>query len=143
GASAALNISSVPFEAPIAGVRVALVENNLCLFPTYEERQKAQLELIVSVSKDSIVMVEGGGKEIPEETLLQAIYFALEAGKPIINAQYELSQRVKREKIPFIAPTDNVELLRYLEEKSKFKVLEALSIKDKIERHKALYEILE
>ncbi|MFN3504786.1 MAG: polyribonucleotide nucleotidyltransferase [Caldimicrobium sp.] len=143
GASAALNISSVPFEAPIAGLRVALVENKLCLFPTYEERQKAQLELIVSATKDSIIMVEGGGKEIPEETLLQALYFSLEAGKPIINAQYELLQKVKKEKIPFKSPLENLVLLNYLEEKSKSKVLEALSIKDKLERHKVLDEILE
>ncbi|MFN3921691.1 MAG: polyribonucleotide nucleotidyltransferase, partial [Caldimicrobium sp.] len=101
GASSALALSSVPFETPIAGVRVALVDNHFILYPTYEERQRAQLELIVAVSKDSLIMVEGGAKEVPEETLLNALYFTLEKGYPLIYAQKELAEKGHRKKIPF------------------------------------------
>lgn len=143
GASTALNLSSVPFEIPIAGVRIARVEGNFILYPTYEERQRADLELVVAVSEDSLIMVEGGGKEVPEETLLNALYFTLEKGYPLISAQKRLIEKERKEKISFISPLANLELVDFLENKTSSKIIEALSIKDKLQRHLFLDEILE
>lgn len=143
GASTALNLSSVLFEIPIAGVRIARVEGNFILYPTYEERQRADLELVVAVSEDSLIMVEGGGKEVPEETLLNALYFTLEKGYPLISAQKRLIEKERKEKISFISPLANLELVDFLENKTSSKIIEALSIKDKLQRHLFLDEILE
>lgn len=143
GASTALNLSSVPFEIPIAGVRIARVEGNFILYPTYEERQRADLELVVAVSEDSLIMVEGGGKEVPEDTLLNALYFTLEKGYPLISAQKRLIEKERKEKISFISPLANLELVDFLENKTSSKIIEALSIIDKLQRHLFLDEILE
>lgn len=143
GASAALSLSSIPFEGPIAGLRVARVEGTLVLNPTYEERKNADLDLIVAVSEDSIVMVEGGGKEVPEEEILSALYFALEKGKPFISAQKNLMLSSGKEKMPFVSPLEDKELLSLLEEKAKTGILEALGERDKIKRRGKLNTLLE
>jgi polyribonucleotide nucleotidyltransferase len=75
GASAALHLSRVPFDGPIVGLRVCRVDGNFVVNPTYEERQRADLEIIMACSKSAIVMVEGGAKEVDEETFMDALYF--------------------------------------------------------------------
>ncbi|MCS7199875.1 MAG: polyribonucleotide nucleotidyltransferase [Caldimicrobium sp.] len=143
GASASLSLSSIPFDGPIAGLRVAKVDGKVILNPTYEERQRAEYDLIVAVSKDSIVMVEGGGKEITEEELLKALYLALEKAQPLIKAQEELVQNWGKAKNPFPSPLEDIELRKRLEGMAKDKILRALEIADKIERRALLNQILE
>src|SRR5687768_15762702 len=73
GASAALALSSVPQTRTIAGVRVGHADGNFIINPTYEQRKRSTLDLIVAGSKDGIVMVEAGAKEVPEEQMVQAL----------------------------------------------------------------------
>ena len=143
GAGAALTLSPIPFYGPIAGLRIGRIEGNFILNPTYEERLASSLDLIVATSLDSIVMVEGGGKEIKEEVLLQALYFALDKAKPIILAQEELAKKMGKEKLPFISPFKEEDLWEYVKDKATSSVLSALAIKDKLERRRVLNEILE
>src|SRR5688500_2953503 len=76
GASASLMIAPVPFQGPIAGVRVGLIDGNLILMPTNEQIKNSALDLVVAGSQESVLMIEGFGKQIPEAEMLDAIMFA-------------------------------------------------------------------
>ena len=94
GAGAALAISEIPFTKPIAGVRVGLVDGAYVLNPTFEERRKSRLDLIVAGTADAIVMVEAGAKEVSEEEMVQALDTAHTAIKTIIDGIEALAARV-------------------------------------------------
>ena len=100
-ASAALAVSDIPFECPISEVRVARVNGELVINPTFEQNQNADIDLMVGATYDNILMVEGEMKEVSEADMLEAIKFAHEAIKPQCLAQIELAKElgkdVKRE----------------------------------------------
>ncbi|MFN3599121.1 MAG: polyribonucleotide nucleotidyltransferase [Aquificaceae bacterium] len=134
GASTALHISRIPFDGPIAGVRVCRIEGRFVANPTYEERQKADLEIVMAGSKDAIVMVEGGAKEVDEDTLAEALYFGLSAIQDVLRAQEELRQRIGVPKVGFEGMELPLELQRELEEFCTYKILQSFLIEDKRER---------
>lgn len=84
GTSAALTISDIPFQGPIAGVIVGRVDGELVINPTLEQAEKSDMHLVVAGTKDAIMMVEAGANEIPEEIMLEAILFGHEAVKQIV-----------------------------------------------------------
>ena len=92
GASAALEVSNIPFLGPIAGVRVGRINGELIANPTIAQIQECDLNLIIAAGQDAIVMVEGGGKEIPEEEIVEALIFGHEAIQPILALQRELRE---------------------------------------------------
>mgnify|MGYP000350861015 CR=1 FL=1 len=98
---AALHVSNIPWEGPVAGVRVGLVNGQYVINPTYELREQSRLDLIVSASQDAIVMVEAGAKEVSEQETLQALEFAHNTIKEIIVGIEELRQYVGLEKLSF------------------------------------------
>ena len=141
GASAALCISDIPFEGPVASVRVGKIDGDLVINPKMSEIEKCSLEFIVSGSEDSIVMVEGEAKEISEEEMLEAIKFAHTEIKKLIELQKEivdLIKPVKREIIPDEIPA---ELIQSVDSASRTKIKEAISIKEKQERRTAIREL--
>ncbi|MFZ8831638.1 MAG: polyribonucleotide nucleotidyltransferase [Thermodesulfobacteriaceae bacterium] len=143
GGGAALTISPIPFHGPCGALRIGLVDGTFVPNPTYEERQRSELDLIVSFREGSVIMVEGGGKEVPEDKVVSAIFYALKVGEPLILAQKELAQRLNRKKLEeLIKPFDEV-FYKRLKELSEKKVELALSIPDKLERRKALQEVFE
>jgi len=89
-ASAALSVSDVPFDGPLAGVRVARVDNNLICNPTYEEIEKADLNFIIAGSSDAILMVEGGADIVPEDEVISALMFGHDHIKTLIDLQNQL-----------------------------------------------------
>ena len=98
GASAALEISDIPFKGPIAGVRVGRVGGKWRCNPTMSQLQESDMNLVVAGSREGVVMVEGGGKEISEDDLLEAIFFGHHSLLPILDLQEELKRRrVQRE----------------------------------------------
>ncbi|WP_457635618.1 polyribonucleotide nucleotidyltransferase [Persephonella sp.] len=144
GASAALHISEAPFEGPIAGVRVARIDDQFIVNPTYQQRNQSDIDIVVAGSKDAIVMVEGGSEEVSEEVILDAIMFAHDEIKKLIEIQEEL--RIKTgEKEKIVVETDEIEqkIKAELEALVKEKVEHALNILDKKERRKKLSEIYE
>ncbi len=143
GASAALTLSPLPFEGPIAGLRVTNIKDSFILNPTYEERKRGEMDIVVAVSEDSLIMVEGGGKEISEETFLQALLLVLEKGKSLIYSQKILAEKIGSKKMSFLSPWEEIEYLKWVENKAKDKILNALKIQEKRERYKVLDEILE
>src|SRR5436305_2025889 len=92
GASAALAISEIPFEKTIAGVRVGLVDDEFVLNPTFEQRKKSKLDLVVAGSADGIVMVEAGAKEVSEAQVVRALETAHAAIKQIVAAVDNLAK---------------------------------------------------
>ncbi len=142
GASFALHLSRIPFEGPVAGVRVCRVGGDFVLNPTYEERQIADMELVVAVSKDAIVMVEGGAKEVSEEVLADALYFALDKAQPLISAQEDLRSKIGTEKFSYEPISLPAELYQELREYSMPRIEEAYKILDKRQRKDTLKSIL-
>lgn len=100
-ASAALACSDIPFEAPISEVRVARINGEYVIDPTYQQMENADMDLMVAATRDNIMMVEGEMKEVPESALLEALKAAHEAIKPMCEMQTALSKElgtdVKRE----------------------------------------------
>src|SRR5688500_15929333 len=89
GASAALMLSDLAFEGPIAGIRVGRIAGEFVAFPTFAEREQSDMDLIVSVSKDAIVMVEGEMHELSEGVVIDALLFAHSAAQPLIDRSEE------------------------------------------------------
>ncbi len=94
GASVALSISDIPFAGPVAAVIVGLVDGQLIINPTVEQHQKSDLHLAVAGTKEAIMMVEGGANEVPEETMRDAIFFAHEEIKKIVDFQENIIREV-------------------------------------------------
>jgi polyribonucleotide nucleotidyltransferase len=90
GASCALSISRIPFAGPVGAVRVARVNGSFVINPTYDQLDESDLDLVVAGTEDAVMMVEGGGKELPEETMLDAIIRGHEALLRLIGIQKEL-----------------------------------------------------
>ena len=104
GASAALEISDVPFAGPIASVRVGRIDGKLIINPAIEEYAQCDLNVIVAGSKTGVVMVEGGGKVVTEADMLEAIFYGHEAIQPLIDIQNKLKETIGKSKRPFVAP---------------------------------------
>ena len=109
-ASAALTISEIPFLGPIGAVRVGRIDGQFVINPTHEQRAESELDLIVSGTRDAIMMVEAGANLLPEDVMAEAILFGHRSIQPLIDLQEELAQAVgKPKKLPYIEPgTDSV-----------------------------------
>jgi polyribonucleotide nucleotidyltransferase len=94
GASAALYLSDIPFETPIAGVRVGLIDERFLVNPTYEQSRNSELNLVVAGSEEAIVMVEAGAKEVSEEVMVEALMFGHNEIKKLCRLQKEMSQKL-------------------------------------------------
>ncbi|MBI2091405.1 MAG: polyribonucleotide nucleotidyltransferase [Deltaproteobacteria bacterium] len=141
GASAALSISSVPFLGPIAGVCVGRVDGKFVCNPTPEQMEKSDIDLIVAASKDAVVMVEGGAKEVSEDDLAAAILFAHKACQPVIKVQQELAKKCGAEKWPVVPPAVDEDLKKKVADLIKKDLDKAIRIKTKKERYSAFDDL--
>ncbi|MFO1541564.1 MAG: exonuclease domain-containing protein [Chloroflexota bacterium] len=109
-ASAALTISEIPFLGPIGAVRIGRIDGKLVVNPTYSELAESDIDLVVSGTRDAIMMVEAGAKLVSEDVMAEAILFGHRALQPLVDLQEELRAQVgKAKRIPFIEPsTDSV-----------------------------------
>lgn len=140
GASAALVVSDINFPKPLAGCRVGRLNGQFVLNVSSEEMLQSDIDLIVVASEDAVVMVEGGAQEASEKDLIEAISFAHQSVKPLIEAQKELLKKVAPKKRE-LSPVKKESLL-----KSKFstyekKVHQALTIKEKQACYEAFKEL--
>jgi len=109
-ASAALSISEIPFAGPVGAVRVGRINGEFVVNPTYSELAESELDLIVSGTRDAIMMVEAGAKLLPEDVMAEAILFGHRALRPLIEIQEQLREAVgKPKRVPYLEPsTDSV-----------------------------------
>jgi polyribonucleotide nucleotidyltransferase len=138
GASMALHLSDIPWAGPYAGVRVGRVEGKLIVNPTFAEREKSELDLIVAVSRDAIVMVEGSGSEVGEDVIVDALMFAHQAAQPLIDLQEKLRAAVGKPKREFVPPAKDPEIVAKVAEIANQKIEAAMAIRDKQQRYAAL-----
>jgi len=137
-ASASVAISDIPFEGPIAAVRVGRVDGKLIANPTIEQMAQSDVEIVVSGSKDAVMMVEGESDFLSEAEMLDAIFFGHEALQPLINAQTELARLVGLEKREFIVAETDAELEAKVTKLAEAGVAAAVKIRTKQERYAAL-----
>lgn len=107
GASAALHCSELPFQGPIASVRVGKVDGELVAFPTHDDLEQSELDMIVSGSRDQVAMIEGFANEMPEDAMMEAIKFAHATIRDVIDLMEELYEKVSPTKKEWIAPADD------------------------------------
>lgn len=104
-ASAALTISEIPFLGPVAAVRIGRIDGEFIVNPMWSQLAESELDLIVSGTRDAIMMVEAGAKILPEAVMADAIMFAHESLQPVIDLQEELREKVgKAKSIPYVEP---------------------------------------
>lgn len=142
GISAALIISDIPFEEPVGAVRVGRINNEFVINPDNEEIEKSDMNFVVAGTEKAVTMVEGGGEEISEETLTEALKFAHEHIKKIANLQRQLQKKVAIEKRPFIPKEENETLKEAIASIVNNRIEDAIFIKNKQERQQALNELL-
>jgi len=143
-ASAALTISDIPFDGPIAEVRVGRINGQLIVNPTHAEIEQSDLELVVAGTSESIIMVEGESKEVSEDDLLSALRFAQAEIKKLVDLQLELKNEVGKNKWEIkekeIDPELKKEVLELAGEKFKDIVHSVLSKEERSAKNKQLQE---
>src|SRR5881628_1191811 len=142
GASAALALSEIPFEKTIAGVRVGLVDGQFLVNPTFQQRKESKLDLIVAGSKDGLVMVEAGAREVTEEQAVQALETAHAAIKQIVAAIDDLAREAGKKKLTVAKKEIGHDFYREVEEKVYVPLTEAMRIRGKLENYETVEQAL-
>ncbi len=143
-ASAALMVSDIPFDGPMAEVRVARIDGKFVINPGFDENERADIDLMVGGTEDSIVMVEGEMNEVSEKEMLEAIKFAHEHIKILCQAQKELQLEVgATQKRDYPEDPDDPELLQFVKDFAQEKIYSVAKshIADKHQRRKAFNDI--
>jgi len=142
-ASIAVSISDVPFNGPIAGVNVGLIDGELVLNPNKEQREKSDLDLTVAASAEKVVMIEAGANEVPEDTMLEAIRRAHEESKKIVAFIKGIQDEIGKEKAAFEKVGVNMDFYYAVSDLVSEKVKYALDTDDKNVREARLKPIIE
>ena len=143
GSSLCTSISKIPFDGPIAGVKVGRVDGELVINPTVEQSEVSDIDLTVAGSVDAINMVEAGAKEVSEADMLDALMFGFDAIKELNEFQKKIVDEIGTEKMEYDALEISDELKAEVEAKCKDDIDAALRIKDKLEKYNKLDEIKE
>ena len=143
GSSLATSISKVPFDGPIAGVKVGRVDGKFIINPTVEQAEKSDIDLTVAGTKNAINMVEAGAKEVNEDDMLEALMFGHDAIKELIKFEEKIIKEVGQEKMEYEVLEITDELKEEIYQLSKEPFDSAMRIKDKIEKYEAIDKVKE
>ncbi len=143
GSSLATCISKIPFDGPIAGVKVGRVNGEFVINPTPEELEVSDLDLTVAGTKQAINMVEAGAKEVSEEDMLDALMFGHEAVKELCEFQEEIIKEIGEEKMEYEHIELEEELVKEITELAADKLDKAMRIKEKLEKYAAIDAVKE
>ena len=143
GASAALGLSTIPVMKTTAGVRVGLIDGEYLINPTFEQRRRSRLDLIVAGTRDGIVMVEAGSKEVSEDEMVQALERAHEAIKEIVVGIDSLSKDAGQKKVTVAQREIGHDFYREVEEKVYVPLSEAMRIREKLENYDRVDQVLD
>ncbi|WP_203332664.1 polyribonucleotide nucleotidyltransferase [Planococcus beigongshangi] len=141
GSSLSLMISDIPFDGPIAGVIVGLIDGEYIINPTNEQLEKSSINLTVAGTKDAINMVEAGAKEVSEEVILEAIMFGHEEIKKLIAFQEEIAAEVGKEKSEIQLFELDAELSETIKNTVEAELVAAVQINEKQARNEAIDEV--
>ncbi len=143
GASTALALSEIPLEKTIAGVRVGLVDGQYVINPTFEQRKQSKLDLVVAGSKDGLVMVEAGAREVSEEQVVEALNAAHDAIRQIVAAIDALAAETGKPKLKVTKKEIGHDFYREVEEKVLVPLTEAMRIRGKLENYDRVDQVLD
>ena len=143
GSSLATCISKIPFDGPIAGVKVGHVDGQFIINPTPDELEKSDLDLTVAGTKYAINMVEAGAKQVSEDVMLDALMFGHEAIKELVQFQEEIIAEIGEEKMAYEVLEVSDELRNEVRNLAESRLNEALRIKDKLASYEAIDKIKE
>lgn len=143
-ASAALSLTDAPFAGPIGSVRIGMIDNEFIINPTYEQLEESQMDLVVAGTKDKVLMVEAGAKEIDEATMIKAIRLAHEAIKPTVEIQEQLIKAInpnKDKEYDLVLPSE--ELISEIDQFAGSKINDSIYSDTKKGRNTKLDELQE
>ena len=138
GASCALVISDIPWAGPYAAVRVGRIDGAFVINPTFTERTKSELDLVVACSRDAIVMVEGAAAELAEDIVIDALMYAHKEAQPLLDLQEKLRAAVGKPKREFTPPAKDPVVVDRVASLATQKIQAAMAIREKQERYSAL-----
>jgi polyribonucleotide nucleotidyltransferase len=142
GASAALTVSDIPFQGPIGAVRVGRIEGDFIVNPTRQQQTLSDLDLVIAGVDEGIVMVEGSGREVPEEVLIEGLEVGHRVIREIIALQRDLRETAGKAKLPSVVEAHATELVQQVRERATPWVREAIRIPEKQVRERRMSEIL-
>ena len=138
GASAAVLISPLPFEGPVAGGRIGRVDGQFVLNPSFAEQERSDLNIVFAASRDAITMVEGEALFVPETVIIEALDWARKEIQPLIDAQLKLAELVGKPKMSYTPHQDDAVLVARVAELAKAAGIDnAMRVADKLERKDA------
>jgi polyribonucleotide nucleotidyltransferase len=141
GASVALHISDIPFNGPLAGVRIGRIDGQWVINPTQSQLPESDTDIFLSGSNDAIVMVEGGAQMVPEDEILEALFKGHEAIQPLLEIQEQLKREIGKAKRQVPLAERDPAVVRRVEELASDKLKQAIEIPEKLERYKRLNEV--
>ncbi len=141
GTSLSLGISNIPFNGPVAGVTVGKIDGELVINPGAELMEKSTINLTVAGTKDAINMVESGSKEVSEEEMLEALMFGHEYIKELCAIQEDIISEIGEDKIEVELKEISEDLRKEVTDNIKNDMLEAIQIKDKLEKYARIDEV--
>jgi polyribonucleotide nucleotidyltransferase len=137
-AAAALHLSEIPWQGPLAAVRIARVDGALIALPSAEELARAELDLVVSLGHEGLVMIEGGARQVPDADVLEALAFAEQAVAPLLEAMEALRRGEGKPKTTSTPPPEPPPALAALEGEARGQLAAALAVPDKQARRAAI-----
>ena len=138
GASVALSMSHIPFAGPIAGVRVGRVDGTFVINPTVAQSEKSDMDIVVAGTKDAILMVEGGAKQVPEADMLDAIMAAHEEIKKVIAFQESFLDEISVPKQEFVEVEPPIDMVEAIHAYGETAMKEAVFTSDKMAREEKM-----
>ncbi len=141
--SLAVSISKIPFNGPIAGVKVGRVDGKFVINPTPEQLERSELDLTVAGTKDAINMVESSAKQVSEDIMLEALMFGHKAVKELIKFEEKIIKEIGEEKMDYETLTPDKEMIERITALATKKMDKALRIKDKLKKYAAIDEVKE
>jgi len=142
GASAALSLSELPFDGPVGAVNIGYINGELVINPLLAQFEESLLDLIVVSTREKIIMVEAGAKEVSEDIVLQAIKLAHEANQDIIKMQEQLQQAAGKPKVEMPVSELNPEVISSVAQIADERLAQALAMQDKTQREQALADLV-
>jgi polyribonucleotide nucleotidyltransferase len=141
GTSVALHVSDIPFNGPLAGVRIGRIDERWVINPTQSQLLESDTDIFLSGSRDAIVMVEGGAKMVPEDEILEALFTGHEAIQSLLQVQEEIRQAIGKPKRQVPLAELDASIIGRVEQLALSRLQQAIEIPEKLERYKQIGEI--
>src|SRR5438876_10797948 len=141
GTSIALHVSDIPFNGPLAGVRIGRIDGQWVISPAQSQLRDRDTDIFLCGSRDAIVMVEGGARMVPEDEILEALFTGHEAIQPLLQIQEEIRREIGKPKRHVPLAELNSGVVKRVEELALAKLKQAIEIPEKLERYKRIGEV--